>query len=665
VSRNRRATVANVVWVVLVAVALGLFAWAVPSAVYDARHSHAGFWSLTTLALLVDAPLFGRRRRAGPIRPTLSVCFALAMFLLYDEEPAIVLQAVAAVIAAWGMRLTLRSGAFLASRLVCTLAVVEVVTLASHWNLNFRGGEGLGGDRVLAFVLPALVWFAAGFGLLLLGTVLGLAGPRSVAESFRADILGTTVTVMLVTPLLIAMTGWWRVLVALPLLAWGQLAQNAAQYEEQTHRDPVTGLLNRTGLIATMDLFTAGDATTPETPRPFGIALVNTESVLGIERNLGREIFEKVVNATSLRLMDAFGSGRVGRLTGEGFVILIPDLTEHEASGAGQRVARILQPILEVDSIPFSLDPAAGISLSPQHGRDFDTLVARAATALVEARQLGQVTRVYVPESATVSQRRLTLLAELNAALRDPHRVSEIGVVYQPQVEVATRRLVGVEALVRWTHPEWGPMNTQELVTAIESTEVMRLLTRHVLATVVAQIRDWNAQNVPLRVAINVSVNDLHDPDFIPHLRRTMREEGVPARQLTVEITEGILVADTNQVMRAAADLTELGIGLSLDDFGTGYASLQQLRQLPLTEVKIDRSYVSQIVSDPTQHAIVLSVHQLARTLRLDVVAEGVEDDDTVRVLATLPATIGQGWYYARPMPSDELITWRAEHDIG
>jgi predicted signal transduction protein with EAL and GGDEF domain len=486
-----------------------------------------------------------------------------------------------------------------------------------------------------------------------------------VAESFRADILGTTITVMLVTPLLIAMTGWWRALVALPLLAWGQLWQTAAHYEEQAHREPVSGLLNRTGLVATMDLYTAGDVNTPETPRPFGIALVNSDSVLGIERDLGREIFEKVVNAASVRLMEAFGSGRVGRLTGEGFVILLPDLTEHDASRTGQRVTQVLHATLEVDSIPFSFNPAAGIALSPQHGRDFDTLVARAATAVIEARQLGQPARVYVPEATTVNQRRLMLLADLHAALRDPHRVSEIGVVYQPQVEVATRRLVGVEALVRWTHPEWGLVNTQELITAIESTDVMRLFTRHVLTTVAQQIRDWNARDIPLRVAINVSVSDLHDPDFIPDLRRTLRDHGVPTRQLTVEITEGILVADTNQVLRAAADLTELGIGLSLDDFGTGYASLQQLRQLPLTEVKIDRSYVSQIVSDPAQHAIVLSVHQLARTLKLDVVAEGVEDDDTVQVLATLPATIGQGWYYARPMPADELVAWRETYDIG
>jgi EAL domain-containing protein (putative c-di-GMP-specific phosphodiesterase class I) len=206
-------------------------------------------------------------------------------------------------------------------------------------------------------------------------------------------------------------------------------------------------------------------------------------------------------------------------------------------------------------------------------------------------------------------------------------------------------------------------VNTQELINAIESSTAMRLLTRHVLATVIAQLHHWNVNNVRLRAAVNVSVRDLHDPDFIPYLHEALREHQVPARQLTVEITEGMLITDTHQVARAAASLAELGVGLSLDDFGTGYTSVQQLSQIPVTEVKIDRSYISRIASDPGQHAIVVGIHALARTLQLDVVAEGVEDADTVRTLAALPATIAQGWYYARPMPPDELVAWRDKHN--
>jgi diguanylate cyclase (GGDEF)-like protein len=466
--------------------------------------------------------------------------------------------------------------------------------------------------------------------------------------------------------LLISMTGWWRaLLVALPLLAWNRLSQEFAYYEEQARHEPVSGVLNRTGLVATTQAFTAGDRLAPDNPRPFGIALVDVESIHGIERSLGHDLFESVLAAAADRLEQAYGSDKVGRLTGEGFAILIPDLTEPEALNEARRAARILQPTLDVDSIPFRLNPAVGIALSPQHGREFNTLAGHAALAMAQARGLGHLARIYVPEAKAEVERRRTLLTELHAALRDPARLSEIAVVYQPQIEVATRRLVGVEALLRWTHPDWGLVNTQDLITAIEATEVMPLLTRHLLATVIAQIRAWDKQGTPLRAAVNISMSDLYDPDFIPYLRRTLHAYGVPTRHLTVEITEGMLMADTSQVTRAARDLVRLGIGLSLDDFGTGYASLHQLRLLPFTEVKIDRSFISQIVSDPTQHAIVISVHELARTLHLDVVAEGVEDADTVGVLAALNSAIGQGWYYARPMPAHELVTWRRENNIG
>jgi diguanylate cyclase (GGDEF)-like protein len=665
VSRSRRATLAIAFWAVVAALAAGLFVWALPAAVAFARNAPAGFWSLAALALVVDAPVSGLHRRGRPVRPTLSACFVLAIFLLDGAQPAIVVQGLAAAIGALGLRLSFTRGVFLAARLICALAAVEVVTFAAHWTPNIQAGGGLGDGRALEFVLVALVWFAASFGLLAVGASLGLARARSTGESVRSDIFVTTITVMLVTPLLTTMTGWWRAVVALPLLAWNQLSQQYAQHEEQAQREPVSGLLNRTGIVATMATFTAGDTMARSAPRPFGVALVNVEGVLGLEHRLGRDIFEKVFNVAAARLEQVYGSDRVGRLTGEGFAILLPDLAEQQALSEAQRAGHVLQPTVEVEAIPFDLDPAVGLALSPQHGRDYNTLVGHAASAMAQARQAGEVARVYVPEAAVDGLHRLSLLTELHATLNDPGRLSEISMVYQPQVEVATRRVVGVEALLRWTHPEWGLVNTQELITAIEPSAVMRQLTRHVLATVIAQMRDWNAQDLPIRAAVNVSVRDLHDVDFIPHLRALLRTHGVPTHQLTVEITEGMLAANTGQIIRAAVNLADLGVGLSLDDFGTGYASLRQLRQLPLTEVKLDRSYVSRIVSDPSQHAIVLSVHQLARTMDLDVVAEGVEDAATAQMLAALPATIAQGWYYARPMPPDELVSWRRHHDVA
>jgi EAL domain-containing protein (putative c-di-GMP-specific phosphodiesterase class I) len=258
-----------------------------------------------------------------------------------------------------------------------------------------------------------------------------------------------------------------------------------------------------------------------------------------------------------------------------------------------------------------------------------------------------------------LAEDRITLLRELHKVLQDPARHSEITVLYQPQVEVSTGELVGVEALLRWTHPQWGPIPPDELIAAIEPSEVMHELTQHVLRTVIVQMQRWNEHGQGLRVSVNVSIQDLYQPDFAQDLGNLLRNHKIPPRQLLVEITETTLIVDTERVSQVARTLAEQGMGLSLDDFGTGYASLQQLRELPLDEVKIDQSYMREIADNPAHEAILTSLHQLARALNIEVVAEGVEDQRTVDVLAKLPGTTCQGWHFGRPMTVEDLQEWR------
>jgi EAL domain-containing protein (putative c-di-GMP-specific phosphodiesterase class I) len=205
------------------------------------------------------------------------------------------------------------------------------------------------------------------------------------------------------------------------------------------------------------------------------------------------------------------------------------------------------------------------------------------------------------------------------------------------------------------THREWGPVPTDELIEAVEPTEVMHLLTQHVLRSVVSQVHRWNEEHRPLRVAVNISVQDLHNPTFVEEVGALLDRQRVPTEQVTIEITERMLLTDEPRVSQVAGELTRLGLGLSLDDFGTGHASLQQLRLLPLTEVKVDRAYVSGIVDNPADRAVVTSVHELAQALGVVVVAEGVEDRRTADVLASLKDIIGQGWHFGAPMRPDEL----------
>jgi diguanylate cyclase (GGDEF)-like protein len=642
-------------------VAAVLVVWAVPVAWRFALSAPNGFWSISLLALVADLPLFGvARRRGQPTRTTLSVCFTFAILLLWGAAPAIIVQTIAAAIVALGRRLPLWRGVSLCTRLVCALAAAEIAVRVTGGRTTAVSGASTGEHLVVFFLLPAATWLVVSFGLMVAaGIALRLGGIRTVTAELREDILGTTASMLLVSPMLILVSGWWSALLVLPLLAWRQLSREYTSREEWLRREPDTGVLNRRGLIAGLEDLTANDVLDPEHPRPFGVVLLNVESVLAVNSRLGRDVYEEIVAAAARRLIVAFGEDHVGRIGGEGFVVLRPELAEANAVAEATQVARVLTKPLEVNGIPFGLDPAAGVALSPEHGRDFGALMANAEIAMSEARRLGQLAQVYVREAAATVQRRVTLLSELHAALRDPRHSDEIAVLYQPQIDVRTGQLAGVEALLRWTHPTLGPVRTDELIAAIETSDVMHLLTRRIIEEVTAQLHAWNDNGFTMRASVNASMHDLHDEGFPERLRETLHRHALRPTQLTVEITEGMMIADSTRVVQATETIAALGVGLSLDDFGTGYASLQQLRLLPLTELKLDRSYVSQMTANQAERAIVTSVHQFARALKLEMVAEGVEDAKTAAALAQLPGTIGQGWYFGRPMTAHELEkTW-------
>ncbi len=222
--------------------------------------------------------------------------------------------------------------------------------------------------------------------------------------------------------------------------------------------------------------------------------------------------------------------------------------------------------------------------------------------------------------------------------------------------------VVGVEALLRWQHPTLGLVNPEELIRVAEHSAVMRLLTLRVVDDVVHQLAKWQAEGLTLRASINVSVRDLHTGEIVERLADRLRHHGVPASQVQLEITEGALMADPNRVLATLRRLERLGVALSLDDFGTGYSSMQHLRRLPLSEVKIDRSFVLGMATDPDDEAIVRSITTLAGALGLRVVAEGVENERTWRMLLDAGCDTAQGWFYARPMPAEELSSWLSRY---
>ncbi|NGM11960.1 EAL domain-containing protein [Verrucosispora sp. CWR15] len=238
----------------------------------------------------------------------------------------------------------------------------------------------------------------------------------------------------------------------------------------------------------------------------------------------------------------------------------------------------------------------------------------------------------------------------------------EITMYYQPQVAIATGEVVGVEALLRWRHPRRGMVDPEELIRVAEQSAVMRLLTRRVVDDVVEQLAKWSAAGLGLRAALNVSVRDLHTGEIADQIADRLGRYGVAPERLQLEITEGALMADPRRVLTTITRLHRIGVGIALDDFGTGYSSLQHLRRLPLSEVKVDRSFVLGMAEDADDAAIVRSTIELAKALGLRVVAEGVEDERTWRMLHAAGCDAAQGWFYARPMPAEELAAWLARY---
>jgi predicted signal transduction protein with EAL and GGDEF domain len=656
VSGKRRPQVLSVVAWLVIAIAAAIVAFDLPSAVgFATTRAGYGFWGLTVAALVVDVPLFGLSRRAD-LRPrtTMSVCFTFAIFVLWGAAPAVVVQAASGAVTVVGQRYRPNAALYLIARLVCATAVAQLIVDAF-----FRGPiaeGGLTGRDLGDFLVLAAVWLATSYGLLVLARVtVGSQGFSQAFATIRPDLFITAAAVLIVSPLLIAIQGIWKLLVAAPVVVLNQVFREQLRREQSLNREPVSGALNRQGLAGGMKSITEDDNFGRPGPRPFGIVLVDLKSLLGVTRMLGRDIYEELVTMATSRLGDAYGQDRVARLTGEAIAILLPDLTEEHAEAQAKAAVDLLTAPVQVERIPFSLDPVAGVALSPQHGRDLGPLLAKAELAVTEARRTAQPAMLYVRHATDLTARRIALVQELHTVLQEPERHGELTMLYQPQIDLHTQRLSGVEALVRWRHPEWGPVPTDELIEAVEPTDVMHLLTQHVLHAVASQMRQWNDDGQPLRVAVNISVQDLHHPAFVTELKTLISDQGIDSQQLTIEITERMMSTEQPRVSAVAATITQLGVGLSLDDFGTGHASLQQLRQLPLTEVKLDRSYVSGILDNPADQAVITSVHEMAQALGVSVVAEGVEDERTAAALARLPGTIGQGWHFGAPMPAHEL----------
>jgi EAL domain-containing protein (putative c-di-GMP-specific phosphodiesterase class I) len=319
-----------------------------------------------------------------------------------------------------------------------------------------------------------------------------------------------------------------------------------------------------------------------------------------------------------------------------------------------RKIASVLHRPFMNEGLALQVSGSIGIAIAPDHGTDGTVLMRRADVAMYEAKAHGSSFEVYDERTDGYSTRRLAMAAELRSAIE----TDEILVAYQPKVDLATRTVVGVEALARWPHPRHGYVPPDEFVDLAERTGLIGALTEHVLRTSLRDLSRLRASGVAIGVAVNVAASSLMDEEFPGLVERVLSEFSISPHHLTLEVTETTMMTDSARARLVLSALTELGVTLSIDDYGTGYSSLTYLSDLPVSEVKIDRSFVTDMAVDERLAKIVSSTTTLVHSLGKKVVAEGVENAATLTLLEEAGCDIAQGYYLSRPAPFSDLRAW-------
>ncbi|MEV0645090.1 bifunctional diguanylate cyclase/phosphodiesterase [Phytomonospora sp. NPDC050363] len=417
------------------------------------------------------------------------------------------------------------------------------------------------------------------------------------------------------------------------------------------YHDSLTRLPNRRRSMLALE-----ESISREVPGEFVAVLVfDVDGMREVNDSLGFAAGDELLVEVARRLRElAPDSAHIGRIGGDEFAVVFrTGATEYALELARTMRSGLQQPFL-LGSLDVDVDAAVGVAIHPEHGDSADGLLQRADVATYAARNVSSGVQLFNVGLESRSVRRLGLASDLRRAFD----TGELSVHYQPKIDLATRTVLGVECLARWTHPTHGEVPPEDFVPVAEHTGQLARLTEFVLRDGLKHCRDWAIQGRPLTVAVNLSPRTVSDPEFPTIVDGLLSEYGVPPEQLTLEITEDGMVGDPDRPLPTLHRLHELGVRLSVDDFGTGYSSLSYLRRLPVHEVKIDRGFVQGMATDPGDLAIVRAVVDLSRHFGLSVVAEGVESEMTLALLTEIGCDIGQGFLFSRPLSSERLDAW-------
>ena len=606
------------------------------------------YWLFAGLILLGELMPIDVPRRDGRDRVTISGAFAFAALMLFGVVPAVLAYAGASLIADAIARLSIAKIAFNAAQYALAVAGAGAAMGLVEQPLPVAQLE----PSLAAALLGAAVFFVIGHVLAGIGAAL-LMGERPLPY-LLADLGFQVLTggfVLALAPVVVASAQASMVLVplcVLPTLAVYAGARQAIRHAHRAMHDALTDLPNRLLLGERLDrALTRAEANGGQV----GLMIIDLDDFKAVNDTMGHAYGDRLLKAVSARLSGALGpDDLLARLGGDEFAVLLAHVdTAEDGRRAADRLVAAMQESFELDGILLDVRASVGIACFPEHAGSADNLLRKADVALYCAKESQHPVEVYAPNQDHYTVDRLLLAGQLRRGLE----AGEIVLEYQPKFPLNGGPPTAAEALARWEHPELGRVGPDGFIPLAEQSGLINRLTDIVLAGAIEQVAAWGRTGLDLRVSVNVSPRSLVDPALPRRIAELLSTHRVDAHSLQLEITESRPVPSGRTAQQVLEELRTMGISLAIDDFGTGFSSLVQLQRLPVDEIKIDRSFVANMETNPSDAAIVRSTIDLARNLGLSVTAEGVETREASRALADMGCELAQGYGLCRPVSAD------------
>ena len=437
--------------------------------------------------------------------------------------------------------------------------------------------------------------------------------------------------------------------------------EQAAALEHMAMHDTLTGLPNR---ALFQDRLQQAILVSKRDGRSLALLMIDLDRFKEINDTLGHYMGDVVLIEVGKRLPGVLRkSDTIARLGGDEFAILLPSVDGNHARETADKVMKSIEEAFVIKDNSLYIGVSIGIVFYPEHGGDADSLLQRADVAMYVAKNSRCGVAVYSPEDDQHSLHHLVLTGELRCAIEDEN----ITLNYQPKIDYKTGSVCGMEALARWEHPKHGFIPPDEFIAIAEYSGLINPLTTLVLNKALRQYTEWRKKNKGFNIiiSVNLSARNLLDLQFPKEVKAMLKKWKVDPACLEFEITESAVMTDTGYALEIIRQLNEIGVRFSIDDFGTGYSSLSHLRQLPVNEIKIDKSFVMNMTEDESDAMIVRSTIDLAHNLGLSVIAEGVETAEILDMLGKLGCNGAQGYYICRPLPAAEFAEWLKESEWG